>query len=55
MHRKVVRPRSKVSRPSRVNPRQALQEKYRAQRDAQKREGAGGPGGAGGFKPAART
>jgi small subunit ribosomal protein S26e len=31
VHRKIVRPRSKVTRSSRVNPRQAMMDKFREQ------------------------
>ena len=44
VHRKTVRPRSKEARGIRTNPRQALADKYRTQRDAQR------PGEAGGFR-----
>jgi small subunit ribosomal protein S26e len=43
VHRKIVRPRSKVTRSIRTNPRQAIADKFREQRD---KPAAGGPGGA---------
>jgi small subunit ribosomal protein S26e len=45
VHRKIVRPRAKVERTNRANPRQAMMDKFREQN---KDKQPGGPAGAGG-------
>lgn len=43
VHRKIVRPRSKVTRSTRTNPRQAMMDRFKDQNRDKQGAGAGGP------------